>query len=200
MTSLTKSAITGPRSLRDPRSREYAIQTMRSLKRFLESKTFDAQHIEQELQLIRQYKHWEICGFETLDAYLQAEVGITHKQLARRLAQDLAADPTVLRLATDEEAKLLRAEGGKKGGRGNLSSITTKVNRGAEYLVRRLKRDYPEIAEALARGEYRSARAAAIAAGIIKPKPPLQQVQQLLAKMTKPDRRVIWQQLKKEFG
>lgn len=38
----------------------------------------------------------------------------------------------------------------------------------AEYLVRRLKRDYPEIAQALARGEYKSARAAGIAAGIVR--------------------------------
>ncbi len=37
----------------------------------------------------------------------------------------------------------------------------------AEYLVRRLKRDAPEVAEALARGDYKSARAAAVAAGIV---------------------------------
>ena len=61
-------AITGPRSLRDPRSREYAIQTMRSLKRFLESRTFEAKHVEKELKLIIEHKHWEVCGFATLDA------------------------------------------------------------------------------------------------------------------------------------
>ena len=38
----------------------------------------------------------------------------------------------------------------------------------ASYLVRRLKRDAPDVADALARGEYRSARAAGIAAGIVK--------------------------------
>jgi hypothetical protein len=36
------------------------------------------------------------------------------------------------------------------------------------YLVRRLKRDFPDIADALARGEYQSARSAGIAAGIVK--------------------------------
>jgi hypothetical protein len=41
----------------------------------------------------------------------------------------------------------------------------------AVYVVRRLKRDAPEIAEALARGEFPSAQAAAIAGGVIKPKP-----------------------------
>jgi hypothetical protein len=37
-----------------------------------------------------------------------------------------------------------------------------------DYLRARLKRDHPEIAAALGRGEYPSARAAGIAAGIVK--------------------------------
>ena len=41
-----------------------------------------------------------------------------------------------------------------------------------KYIARRLKRDAPELAEALARGEFPSARAAGIAAGFIKPSPP----------------------------
>ena len=48
------------------------------------------------------------------------------------------------------------------------------VHRGTseEYVVRRLKRDAPELAGALARGEFPSARAAGIAAGFIKPSSP----------------------------
>ena len=41
-----------------------------------------------------------------------------------------------------------------------------------EYVVRRLKRDAPELATALARGDFPSARAAGIAAGFVKPSPP----------------------------
>jgi hypothetical protein len=54
----------------------------------------------------------------------------------------------------------------------------------AERIVRRLKRDAPEIAEALARGEFVSARAAGIAAGFIKPKTPLQIILKQLPKLT----------------
>ena len=39
----------------------------------------------------------------------------------------------------------------------------------AAYLLRRLARDWPDILAAYERGEYKSARAAALAAGIIKP-------------------------------
>jgi hypothetical protein len=58
-----------------------------------------------------------------------------------------------------------------------------------EYIVRRLKRDDPGLAIALARGEFPSARAAGIAAGFVKPSPPSLQLkdpaptaQKLLAK------------------
>lgn len=59
-----------------------------------------------------------------------------------------------------------------------------------EYVVRRLNRDAPDLAAALARGEFPSARAAGIAAGFVKPSPPSLQLkdpaptaQKLLAKM-----------------
>jgi hypothetical protein len=177
----TEPAITGPRSLRDPRSREYAIQTMRSLKRFLESKTFDAKHVEEELQLIIEHKHWNVCGFKSLDAYLQAEIGVSHKQLKSRLAQDLAADPTVTALA---EYGVNQHTGG-----GAINTSSQRGSTNAAYLVRRLKRDHPEIAQALALGEYKSARAAAKAAGIVKELTPLQQIQKLWAKLTEPERK-----------
>lgn len=45
-----------------------------------------------------------------------------------------------------------------------------------EYVVRRLKRDAPELATALARGDFPSARAAGIAAGFVKPSPPSLQI------------------------
>ena len=85
-------------------------------------------------------------------------------------------------LKKDEELKTARAEGGKKGGRGNLGSQTTKVNRGSPYLAARIKRDRPDIAAAVERGEYESMRAAAIDAGIIKPPSLFAQLKKLIAK------------------
>jgi len=48
---------------------------------------------------------------------------------------------------------------------------------GADYIKARLKRDHPEIAEELKRGEHRSARAAGIAAGFIKDVPTVRMVE-----------------------
>ncbi len=170
-------AITGARTLRDPRSREYAIQTMYSLKRFLDDKTFSAKHAEGELEEIKTYKHWEVLGFETLDAYLKAELGFNQRQLRARLAQDLAADPSVPPLR-EKQGRPEKSEEKDSNG------IITRGGNNAPYLVRRLKRDYPKIAKALARGEFPSARAAAIAAGICKKLSALDQIRKLLPKLT----------------
>lgn len=73
-------------------------------------------------------------------------------------------------MAADPGVKPAPASGEIGRGGNRRDEITPNKARGAsaEYLVRRLKRDHPEIAEALARGEYPSARAAAIAAGVVR--------------------------------
>ena len=55
---------------------------------------------------------------------------------------------------------------------GYHDNVSSMRGTSEEYVVRRLKRDAPELAGALARGEYPSARAAGIAAGFVKPSPP----------------------------
>ena len=56
------------------------------------------------------------------------------------------------------------------------SERSMKYGETASYLKARLRRDSPEVADALERGEFRSARAAAIAAGIIRPVPTIRLV------------------------
>jgi hypothetical protein len=113
-----------------------------------------------------------------------SSTALTELIAERKAAQALAADPTVTPLATHEEA-------GKQGGRGKVkagSDATSFTGRGATYLVRRLKRDAPEIADALGRGEYPSARAAAKAAGIIRERTTLESLQRLWVKAAEDER------------
>ncbi len=67
----------------------------------------------------------------------------------------------------------------------------TKSDRGTDpsYLVRRLKRDHHDIAERLVRGEFRSVRQAAIAAGIIHVKTPLEQLRHWWKRASEAERR-----------
>jgi hypothetical protein len=54
-----------------------------------------------------------------------------------------------------------------------VDNVNSKGGNQKDYLLARLARDAPEILAAYNRGEYRSVRAAAIAAGIIEPPTPL---------------------------
>jgi hypothetical protein len=51
-----------------------------------------------------------------------------------------------------------------------------KYGTSSRYRIARLKRDHPEIADALARGEYPSVRAAAKAAGLVHEPTPIEYV------------------------
>lgn len=125
---------------------------------------------------------WEALGLPDLDAYIREGLKID-PELARWAMQGLESlkpewavgfDEAVTigkgqRLAADPTTPEGNANGtNQHSGPDNIrpTLLATGYGTSAEYLVRRLKRDAPEIAAALGRGEYRSARAAAIAAGI----------------------------------
>lgn len=155
-TEVSKAQI-GPRELKDPHSKEYAIQTVYALKTYVQSKVADEQLIEKELGKIRKYRHWEVLGYSDEDELLLAEIGMDQAKLKAW-------------------AKTIREQGAgpRSGeiGRGDRGyQITPNADRGASstYLARRLLRDNPEIFERLEAGEFSSVRAAALEAGIVKP-------------------------------
>jgi len=108
----------------------------------------------------------------------------------RMVGIDQGLDPlvgSIPKLGPPPEAGLANPSGKKKD-LGYHSNVGQRGNN-EEYVVRRLKRDAPNLAEALTRGEFPSARAAGIAAGFVKPSPPSIQLkdpaptaQKLLAK------------------
>ena len=76
-----------------------------------------------------------------------------------------------------KEIKALQEHGGDRRGEGfQVDNVNLKAGQGGnsrDYLLARMKRDHPEIAESLARGEYPSVRAAAKAAGLVHDPTPL---------------------------
>ncbi len=73
-----------------------------------------------------------------------------------------------------EKAGVVKAHGGK---RKQGDNVTLRPDRGnsSTYLLSKLNRDYPEIAQSYAEGKFKSVRAAAMSAGIgRKGKPPSQ--------------------------
>jgi hypothetical protein len=85
-------------------------------------------------------------------------------------------------------------EGNQNASKNNCANGTVERNepkRGSNascYLIARLKRDHPEIAEALSRGEYPSVRAAAKAAGFVRDPTPLETLIRVWDKIPSVDR------------
>ncbi len=61
----------------------------------------------------------------------------------------------------------------------NLYNVQIKTGNSKERILARLARDCPDILTAYERGEFKSARAAGIAAGFIKPPTPLETIYKL---------------------
>lgn len=99
------------------------------------------------------------------------------------------------RRGREELAKAARDNplGNEKGGRpvkdtNHSNRIVSKPGTSTAYILRRLARDAPEVLSAYERGEYKSARAAAIAAGIIKPATRLDILRRTWKKCTEEER------------
>lgn len=101
--------------------------------------------------------------------------GLEIKSMSR-LVEYIKEDAEAVKLVQAEMGQLKDPKDNPPGpGRGNKTSlqcndVLEKGSRGnkAEYLLRRLKRDAPEIANDYIDGKYPSVRQAAIAAGIVK--------------------------------
>lgn len=101
-------------------------------------------------------------------------------------AQAMAADPEVKALTTHAEAIATQPRGGdgKVSTKTDLYDVKNGSGNSAAYLVRRLKRDAPDVAAQLAQGAFKSARAAAIAAGIIREKTRVEQAMAHVRRMS----------------
>lgn len=150
----------------------------------------DAGFFSRMVEGVREYDAWKVIGFSSFEDFCKAELGktlceveqivsgvrvlqstgrtapITERQ-ARTAAETLAAAP---KLATHGGDR-------KKEGRASSDSLLApKGSTSKTRLAARINRDHPEIAERVKAGEFRSIRAAAIVAGIVKVKTPLERL------------------------
>src|SRR4051812_47904294 len=141
---------------------------------------------------IEQYGGWQhlegLDGrpFRSFEEFCRSPNGLRleRTEIERRLtAQQLAQDNGVKALAAPARAGPGR---GKK--TGDDSTRSSRGSTSAAYLVARLKRDAPDFARRLAAGEFKSARAAALAAGIISPPSALADLLRLWRRCTPKER------------
>jgi hypothetical protein len=134
-------------------------------------------------------------GYDSVESFLKQELQLD-PDLVNRVVGWLEQEQPTGAISLEEVEAAIGSHGGDRrsaqaredqGDNGTLK----RGSNSAAYLQARLRRDAPEVADALERGEIKSARAAAIEAGIITPFPSLQlkdpapTAQKLLAKKGK---------------
>lgn len=133
-------------------------------------------------------------GYDSVESFLKQELQLD-PDLVNRVVGWLEREQPTEAVSLEEVEAALGSHGGDRRSAQAREDQPTgsrlKYGGNPDYLQARLRRDAPEVADALERGEFKSARAAAIEAGIITPLPSLQlkepapTAQKLLAKKGK---------------
>jgi plasmid stabilization system protein ParE len=120
-------------------------------------------------------------GDQFITDYLSLDLDLVHRVIGW-LEQEQPSEAVPLQLAIEQaKAQPLAKHGEIGNGRADESrgsdATSTGQGRGRSYLLRRIARDQPELLDQIGDGKpYRSARAAAIAAGIVKSVPTIRLV------------------------
>lgn len=143
---------------------------------------------------------WEVLGFDSLRSLCKSELSLDEDEAESIIA---AKPGMTLRAVLAAEAGKPSPEHGEIGrGRDrddNINSNSTTGGTSADYLTARIARDRPDILDRMKAGEFRSVRAAAIEAGIVKVATPYEQTTKLLAKLSKADKRRLYRALADEL-
>lgn len=182
----------------EPGSRPWALGLRMELWRLLDSADTDHDGLNRFLDTMVEFEGWRKLESSHSKPYRDFQefcldkrphgLGVTRDRVVK-WCERFSWATTSQAVANDPEVKPLEEH--KRPDKGyDITFSTQDGKRGtaAEYLVRRLKRDHPDLAEKLARGEFKSARAAAIAAGIVKPPPPLEVARKAFLKLDHEDR------------
>lgn len=182
----------------EPGSERWCVAVREQARISLNSAKSTREHVHrwvkalQDKEGFRKLKDRSGRNFMSWDMFCQAPPPHGFGMTTDEVEALIASKPMAQQLAADPEEKPLNANGGDRktvNGKSVLSDNTDSRGASAEYLVRRLKRDAPEIAQALGRGEYKSARAAGIAAGIVRVPTPCEICQREWKKMNASERK-----------
>jgi hypothetical protein len=123
--------------------------------------------------------------FSILDAHDNL-MGAGNADPIRKLLADNGVTPAKGQV---EKAPVIRRNGRPSKGDGNIDNVkVTAGGNSAEYLLSKLNRDYPDVAKGYAEGKFKSVRAAAMSAGIVKQATTLEQLLKLWSKASEEER------------
>jgi hypothetical protein len=139
----------------------------------------DVAGLQEILAKLDRHSAWKSLGFLSLAVLCRAELGLDAREVG--LIRQ-AREGTTLGAVLGKRGRPKKGE--EKGANGTLKRGSNR----APYLRARLERDHKDILAALDRGEYRSVRAAGVAAGVVKVPTALEAARRAARKLTGRDR------------
>lgn len=157
----------------------------------------DAGFFASMVEEVREYSAWRVIGFKTFEDFCREKLGKTIEEVSAivegvKVLRDRGATKPI----TAAEAIAAAPPMPGQGKRTDLEPVADgyKLPKGSNSKARlaaRLKRDHPEIVKRIEAGEFKSVRAAAIAAGIVKVPTPFEKVLKLWPKLTAEEKRKV---------
>lgn len=142
-------------------------------------------------------KPWEVWPenepCKSPDAYFRQAAGVTADQLRKMVAAFDPNHPLLRKLSGDQARSnpAVKQGGDRKSTSYKLDDPIPFGSTSSARILARLARDNPDILAAYERGEYKSARSAGIAAGIIKPPSGLDVLRSAWRKATADERAIF---------
>mgnify|MGYP000583100117 CR=1 FL=1 len=160
--------------------------SMRVQYTFDQTEKFGVEPLVENLRRIFPYKPWNYIPKDKpckrADEYFE---GVTGRPWKILLAMIQEYDSELAK-QIEIEIPALNKHGGDRKSDNQVDNVNLNKSKGGnskEYILARLNRDYPEIAQDLADGQYKSVREAAKAAGLIKQESNLDKIKKLIGKL-----------------
>jgi len=157
----------------------------------------DVEVLRSALSKLERSEAWKIRGAMSWEFYCAERFRLDGADLAaiRSAKPGESLRSTLRTAAIAKAAQPLAKHGGARAQPdlpdGKQGSNTTLNGRGADYLAARIKRDHPAIAADMEAGKFRSVRAAAKAAGIVRELSNLEKAMRALARLDEAELRAV---------
>lgn len=154
-------------------SKPWARAVAREIRYSAKKLDSDVNHIQEFISIAAKHEAWKVLGYVSLDAFLIKEANFTQAIIdAIRNAKGGTVGDALAKVESMPELPNVGPLTNEEKANGTIGTNSRGGN--TEYTLRRLKRDAPEMLEAVKRGEL-SVNAAAIKAGIRKKPTPEEQ-------------------------
>ena len=174
-------------------SRPWAIWLLGVTKLTRDELERDSSSLKELLERLRKHEAWKALGVPSFDMLCTTQLRLSSDEVAA--IQTSGKHQTlgiVLAKAQHARAQAVEVRQGQPKKESNLSNGKNTFQHGgngSEYLLRRLAKTAPDFLDRYEAGEFKSVRAASIAAGHIKVATVLQRLLKLWEKATEADRR-----------